>query len=284
MADNKGYSEAEKKEDIKVLHGMGYAQELDRRMKLFSNFAISFSIICILAGGITTYPVALSSGGPFSVTIGWVIGGVFALVVAASLGQIASAYPTAGGLYHWASILGGRGWGWVTAWLNMLGLLFVIASVNFGVFLLFRDLFLARVLGMDVTELTSSVIGDHGWWVQSLAITLIAITQALFNHFGIKTTTALTDFSGYLIFVVAIILTIVMLAYAPDWNISRAFQFVNNTGDAGGAVVPEARTAFVAIMIGLLYPIYTITGFDASAHTSEETMRAQYTVPRGMLH
>jgi amino acid transporter len=284
MSDTGGYSENDKREDIKVLHGMGYAQELDRRMKMFSNFAISFSIICILAGGITTYPVALSSGGPFSVTIGWVIGGVFAMVVAASLGQIASAYPTAGGLYHWSSILGGRGWGWVTAWLNMLGLLFVVASVNFGVFLLFRDLFLARVLGMDVTALTSSAIGDQGWWVQSIIITLIAISQALFNHFGIKTTTALTDFSGYLIFVVAIILTITMLAYAPDWNISRAFAFVNNTGEPGGAVVPEARSAFVAILIGLLYPIYTITGFDASAHTSEETMRAQYTVPRGMLH
>jgi amino acid transporter len=284
MSDEHGYSEHDKGEDIKVLHGMGYAQELDRRMKLFSNFAISFSIICILAGGITTYSVALASGGPFSVTIGWAIGGLFAMVVAASLGQIASAYPTAGGLYHWASILGGRGWGWVTAWLNMLGLLFVVASVNFGVYLLFRDLFLAGVLGMDVAGWTSAAIGDHGWWVQSITITLITISQALFNHFGIKTTTALTDFSGYLIFVVAIILTITMLAYAPDWNLSRAFAFVNNTGEPGGLVVPEARTAFVAIMIGLLYPIYTITGFDASAHTSEETMRAQYTVPRGMLH
>src|SRR3954451_7229703 len=167
MSDTGGYSENDKREDVKVLHGMGYAQELDRRMKTFSNFAISFSIICILAGGITTYPVALSSGGPFSVTIGWVIGGVFAMVVAASLGQIASAYPTAGGLYHWSSILGGRGWGWVTAWLNMLGLLFVVASVNFGVFLLFRDLFLAGVLGLDVSGWTSSAIGDRGWWVQS---------------------------------------------------------------------------------------------------------------------
>lgn len=283
MSD-KGYSEVEKGEDIKVLHGMGYAQELDRRMKGFSNFAISFSIICILAGGITTYPVALSSGGPFSVTIGWVIGGVFALVVAACLGQIASAYPTAGGLYHWASILGGRGFGWVTAWLNMLGLLFVVASVNFGVFLLFRDLVLGGVFGMDTSGWTSAAIGDGGWWTQSIVITMITISQALFNHFGIRTTTRLTDFSGYLIFVVAIVLTITMLAYAPSWDLSKAFAFVNNTGEPGGLVVPEARTAFVAIMIGLLYPIYTITGFDASAHTSEETLRARYTVPRGMLH
>ena len=44
---------------------------------------------------------------------------MFALAMA----QIASAFPTAGGLYHWASILGGRFWGWLTAWLNLLGLM-----------------------------------------------------------------------------------------------------------------------------------------------------------------
>src|SRR4249920_3818432 len=100
-------------EDARTLHHMGYAQELARRMHVFSNFAISFSIICILAGGITAFPVAYSAGGPFSVVIGWAIGGLFALIVGLSMAQIASAYPTAGGLYHWASILGGRGYGWV---------------------------------------------------------------------------------------------------------------------------------------------------------------------------
>src|SRR5437016_9940862 len=93
-------------EDVKLLRSMGYAQELSRRMSGFSNFAISFSIICILAGGITTFQVAFSAGGAFSVAIGWLIGGVFALIVSASVAQIASAYPTAGGLYHWSSILG----------------------------------------------------------------------------------------------------------------------------------------------------------------------------------
>src|SRR5207344_3654295 len=98
--------------------------------------------------GITAFPVAMSSGGGFSVAIGWVIGGVFAMVVAASLGQIASAYPTAGGLYHWSSILGGRGWGWVTAWLNLGGLIFLAAAVNVGAYSLFAS-FLAPLLGID---------------------------------------------------------------------------------------------------------------------------------------
>ena len=121
-----------KTDDERQLHSMGYAQELSRRMGGFQNFAISFSIICILAGGITSFPLAISSGGGFEAGIGWLVGGVFAMVVATSLGQIASAYPTAGGLYHWSSILGGRGWGWATAWINMLGLVFVVASVNVG--------------------------------------------------------------------------------------------------------------------------------------------------------
>ncbi|MGH6893822.1 MAG: amino acid permease [Dongiaceae bacterium] len=136
--------------DVMQLHSMGYSQELSRRMGLFQNFAISFSIICILAGGITAFPLSLSGAGGASLGLGWPLATVFALLVACALGQIASAYPTAGGIYHWASMLGNKGFGWVAAWLNFLGLLFVVSSVNFGVFLLFRDLFLANALGMRV--------------------------------------------------------------------------------------------------------------------------------------
>ncbi len=263
-------------EDEKVLHNMGYAQELARRMSGFSNFAISFSIICILAGGITAFPIAFSAGAGFSVSIGWIIGGLFALVVAASVGQIASAYPTAGGLYHWASILGGRGWGWLCAWINLVGLIFVVASVNFGVYLLLKDLVITGVFGIDTSA--------WGAFHASAFITVFAITQALFNHFGIKVTTMLTDFSGYLIFVVAVVLTLSMLIWGASFDLSRLFTFVNNSGEPGGLVIPDARSALVAFLIGLLYPLYTITGFDASAHTSEETINARSTVPKGMLH
>ena len=263
-------------EDVKVLHHMGYAQELARRMGGFSNFAISFSIICILAGGITAFPVAFSAGGPFSVVVGWLIGGLFALVVGCSIAQIASAYPTAGGLYHWASILGGRGFGWVCAWINLLGLIFVVASVNVGAYLLLKDLVLAGVLGMDVSA--------WGFQEQVIAVSLIAVSQALFNHFGIRTTTAITDFSGYLILVVAVLLTLTFLIWGATWDLSRLTMFINNTGDAGGGFYVEPRTALVAFLVGLLYPVYTITGFDASAHTAEETIDARRQVPRGILH
>src|SRR5260221_12220146 len=124
-------------DDVRQLHGLGYAHELSRRMRGFSNSAISFSIICILAGGITSFQGGLSSAGAAAIGIGWPIGCAFSLIVAASMGKIASAYPTAGGLYHWASILGGRGFGWATAWFNLLGLIFVVSSVDVGVWTLF---------------------------------------------------------------------------------------------------------------------------------------------------
>src|SRR6266581_189081 len=121
-------------EDEKTLQGMGYQQELARRMDAFSNYAISLSIICILAGGITSFQVGFCSVGGASIGLGWPLVCAFSLVVAATMGQVASAFPTAGGLYHWASILGGRGWGWVTAWFNLVGLITMLAAINAGAY------------------------------------------------------------------------------------------------------------------------------------------------------
>ena len=284
MADHYQSTGAEA-QDLETLHSMGYAQELSRRMGGFQNFAISFSIICILAGGITAFPLSLSAAGGASVGFGWPLACGFALLVAAAMGQIASSYPTAGGIYHWASLLGGRGYGWVAAWFNLLGLLFVVSSVNFGVFLLFRDLFLHEVLGMDVAAWTTAGFLDSGWWIQTIFIAAITAVQALLNHYGIRATTVLTDFSGYLIFVVALVLTLGLLAYAPSLDFSRLFTFSNFSGEPGGSVWPTAmQSTAMVFMLGLLQGVYTVTGFDASAHTAEETRDAARAAPKGMLH
>jgi amino acid transporter len=261
-------------DDVKQLHGMGYAQELSRRMSGFSNFAISFSIICILAGGITAFGNGFGAAGGASIGIGWPVGSLFAIIVALTMGQIASAYPTAGGLYHWSSILGGRAWGWATAWFNLLGLIFVTASVEYGVYMLFTQLILNGVFGIDISNFPA--------WYAIIAVAIILATHAAFNHFGIRLTTLLTDFSGYWIFIVAVILTVVLFAYAPTHDFSRLFTFTNFTGAADGGTWPQTNSMLVAFLLGLLLVCYTITGFDASAHTSEETRSAAVSVPRGM--
>jgi len=270
--------------DKQVLHKMGYAQELARRMSGFSNFAISFSIICILAGGITTFPVGLSTGGGFTVAIGWFLGGIVAMIVAFGMGQIASSFPTAGGLYHWSSHLGGKAWGWATAWFNLLGLIFVVSSVDVGVYILLRELVLKPMFGlaMDGWMVTLSPTFVIDMW-QVVFVALILVSQGLFNHYGIRVTTILTDFSGYLIFVVAAVLVVSLIGFSPvKLDFSRLFTFQNFTGDAGGGVFPAHPSAGFAFLLSLLFVLYTLTGYDASAHTSEETHDAQVNVPKGM--
>jgi amino acid transporter len=261
-------------DDVALLSRLGYAQELRRRMSAFSNFAIAFSTICVLAGGITSLQMGVSAVGGAAAGVVWPIGVVFAFVVALSMAQVASAFPTAGGLYHWSAILGGKGWGWATAWFNLAGLVFVTAAVDVGAYQLFVG-FIGPMIGIDPARL--------GVAHQIAGVALISASHALLNHFGIRVTTLLTDFSGYLILAVAALLTLAMVARTPHLEPARLFRFENFTGDAGGAVWPAHAGLLTAILLGLFWPIYTITGFDASAHTSEETMHAAVNVPKGML-
>src|SRR3982751_6018070 len=117
-------------QDVEDLRKLGYAQQLFREMGGFSNFAISFSIISILTGAVLLYGYGLKFAGPIINSVGWPVVSLFTLCVAASMAELASAYPTAGGLYFWAFRLGGRGWAWLTAWLNMVGQITIVAGVN----------------------------------------------------------------------------------------------------------------------------------------------------------
>src|SRR6202142_3326359 len=115
--------------DEQRLAELGYKQELNRGWSGFSNFAISFSIISVLAGCFTTYGQALKNGGPIAISLAWPLICVMILFVPFSMSELASSMPAAGGFYYWASKLGGAGWGWFTGWFNLIGLVAVVASV-----------------------------------------------------------------------------------------------------------------------------------------------------------
>ena len=287
-------------DDVRTLAAMGYAQELERRMGGFSNYCISLSIICILAGGITSFPIGLGAAGGASVGLGWPLVSLVALAFAATMAQVASAFPTAGGLYHWGAILGGRGWGWATAWFNLAGIITVLAAINvatvqfcFGAF--------APVLGWspEAAGKTLSALVESApahelfhpgsdrlapLLVQFIAVALLTFVQAALNHTGIRTTTRITDASGWLILLVAAGLTVALLAFAPALDPGRLIEIRNFTGvPAGAPVWPATDSPGWAFALGLLLPAYTITGFDASAHAAEETVGAALEVPRAIL-
>ena len=261
-------------DDEKTLRSMGYAQELARRMSGFSNFAISLSIICILAGGITSFHVGFCSIGGASIGLCWPLVCLFSLMVALTMGQVASAFPTAGGLYHWASILGGKGWGWITAWFNLAGLVTVLAAINAGTY----DFIVGAFEIQTGPEKQAAIVKAAG-------VTVLTATQAIFNHRGIRLTTILTDISGWLILVVSALLTGVLLWKSVGLPFGRLVTFTNYSGLPPGEnpVWPRSENIGWLFALGSLLPAYTITGFDASAHTSEETVAAGVNVPKGIV-
>ena len=118
--------------DAKRLAEMGYRQDLNRTWSGFSNFAISFSIISILAGCFTNFGAGWNNGGPISISWSWPIISAFILLIGFTMSELVSAYPTSGGIYWWASKLGGPRAGFYTGWLNLIGLVAVTAGVSYG--------------------------------------------------------------------------------------------------------------------------------------------------------
>ena len=254
--------------DEEELHRLGYAQELLRRMSGFSNFAVSFTIISILSGCLTLYSFGMNTGGPAVIVWGWPVVGGMTIFVGLSMAEVCSSYPTAGGLYYWAAKLAkrnGAAWSWFTGWFNFLGQVAVTAGIDFG-----AAFFLNALLNLQFG------LGFAPWeTITIFAIVLLA--HGLLNQFGIRLVALLNDVSVWW-HVFGVLIIVAVLAFAPShhYPAGKVFgQLVNGTGLHVGwwYIVP----------VGLLLAQYTFTGYDASAHMTEETHSAAQSGPRGIV-
>lgn len=254
-------------DDARQLEELGYKQELRRRFSAFSNFAVSFSIISVLAGCITSYLIAMNAGGPVAISIGWPLVGLFVVCVALAMGEICSVYPTAGGLYFWAGRLARRNkrvWAWYVGWFNFLGEVAVTTAVDFGAAVTWMA-FLNLTLGVDVTATSTFV-----------AFVVILLLHGLLNAFGVDLVQMLSSVSAWW-HLVGVAVIVAVLAFVPDRHQEASWVFThfeNNTGWTNAAYV---------FLIGLLMAQYTFTGYDASAHVAEETRNASVAAPKGIV-
>jgi amino acid transporter len=295
------------RQDSEDLAQLGYRQQLFREMGGFSNFAISFSIISVLTGAILLFGYGLKLAGPIVNTVGWPVVSFFTLAIAASMAELASAYPTAGGLYFWAYRLGGRGWAWATAWLNMIGQVTITAGINVAaaIYLIGAS---TRILGLPA-DMKVPLFGSlTSWRFQLFVMALLMVPQVLINIFGIRLTARLNDFSVYW-HIAGVAVIVLLLAFFGRYHNSLGFlfRFENvvspldaSSADLGGgrvapalvfgetkipsplfALVPGLADLYRAVPFGLVFVLallqaqWTYTGYDASAHMAEETRMAR---------
>jgi amino acid permease (GABA permease) len=253
--------------DAADLAKLGYKQELKRGMSGFSNFAISFSIISILAGCITSYNIALKSGGPSAITIGWPLVGVFVLCVALAMAEVCSKYPTAGGLYFWAGRLAKRNkrqWAWFVGWFNFLGEVAVTAAIDYGAAVTMMA-FANLVWGVSVNPFNTFVL-----------FVVIIVVHGLLNTFGVNLVAILSNVSAWW-HIVGVLVIVGALWIMPTQHQSVAWTFTAWHNETGWSFAPYV------FLMGLLMAQYTYTGYDASAHVSEETKNASRAAPRGIV-
>jgi amino acid permease (GABA permease) len=253
--------------DEATLHQLGYAQELRRRMSGFSNFAVSFTIISILSGCLTLYSFGMLTGGPAVIVWGWPFIGIMVIFVGLSMAEVCSSFPTAGGLYYWSAKLAPRNaaaWSWFTGWFNFLGQVAVTAGIDFGC-----ALFITAFL-----ELQWNFGATPGHTV--LVFGLVLLLHGILNQFGVRLVALLNDISVWW-HLLGVLIIVGVLFIKPAHHQSASFVFtkiVNNTG---------WHSTFYVVLLGLLLAQYTFTGYDASAHMTEETHDAARSGPRGIV-
>jgi amino acid transporter len=261
--------------DEKRLAELGYAQELKRGWSSFSNFAISFSIISVLAGCFTSFGQAFNNGGPVAISIAWPIISCLILCVAFSMSELASAFPTAGGIYFWASKLGGAAWGWFTGWFNLIGLVAVVASVDYAC-ASFVDLLLAYYKVHFVANFASANT-TYDARVTFVLFLLILLAHGLINVFSGH---LVSLFNGISVWwhVIGVAVIIVLLIVVPSHHASLSYVFTQRYFGSFN----HGMYWFYTLPLGFLLTMYTITGYDASAHVSEETHGASDAAPKGV--
>jgi hypothetical protein len=266
--------------DEQRLAELGYKQELKRGWSGFSNFAISFSIISVLAGCFTTYGQAFKNGGPIAISIMWPLISVLILMVAFSMSELASAMPTAGGIYYWASKLGGAGWGWFTGWFNLIGLVAVVASVDYVC-----ASFLMNLLGLynvhfifNFTKAAAATNVHYSAHVNFALFAMLLIIHGLINVFSSH---LVSIFNGISVWwhLLGVAVIVVILIAVPSHHASLSYVFGHRANVSGFS---GHMYWFYVLPLGFLLTMYTITGYDASAHVSEETHGAAEQAPKGV--
>ncbi len=255
------------KGDEERLAELGYKQDLNRRMSGFQNFAISFTIISVLSGALTLYGTGINYGGPMQQAIGWPIVSFFVIVVALCMAELASAFPTAGGLYWWASRLGSPAWGWFTGWFNLIGQVAITAGIDYG----------AAIFSTTLLNLLFGYGNDSHHIMYAYVV--ILVLHASLNILNVRLVGLLNHVSAYWHVVGVAVIALVLIIF-PDHHQSVSWVFTKTLNNSGLSGV----SFFFIFLLGFLQAQYTFTGYDASAHMSEETREASRTAAKGVVN
>ncbi|KAK7744855.1 hypothetical protein SLS53_003088 [Cytospora paraplurivora] len=253
-----------------ALAAMGYKAELPRSLSMLSVLGLSFAIMAVPYGLSTTFLYSLANGQSVTVLWGWVLLSLISVAIAASLAEICSVFPTAGGVYYWAALLSTPEWApiasWVTGWLTLVGNWTVTLSINFGG---------AQLILSAITLWDEDFVANA--WQTVLMFWAVMLLTYLVNVFGSRWLDQINTMCIYWTGASVIIILVVLLAMAKGGRRSGEFVFAHY--DASGSGWPTGWSFFV----GLLQPAYVLTGYGMVASMCEEVQNPEREVPKAIV-
>ncbi|KAF8893061.1 amino acid/polyamine transporter I [Infundibulicybe gibba] len=249
-------------ESDKRLLDLGYQPEFRREMSLFGVLGISFCAIGILTGMSSAFQTGLFSGGPLGLFWGWNICSIFMLLIALSLAEICSAYPTMGGLYFWVCQMKPNVpvLGFCTGWIYSIAMVLTGTSGNLSV-----ALYLASLAEVgQFRQLTRVEIAAIAWGINVLS--------GIINTIGTKAIGRMSSFNIWWTFGGTFVLVVTLLVKAPEKN-RAAFVFTDYENFTGW------NSRGFVVLLGFLQAVYTLEGCETAAQVAEETQRAEWLAP-----
>jgi hypothetical protein len=247
--------------DEGINQSFGYKQELRRALKLFSLYAVAFSIISITTGLFTNYALGLSHLGPAMIWL-WPVAAIGQMLVALVVAELGTRIPLAGYSYQWGARLVNTTYGWFTGFVGLAYLSVGAAAINFVVV----APIVATILGLDPLNATSNLVITVVIFLAVLTINIISITLAA----RINNVAVFTEIVGMVGFG---LILFILWATKPLHPIT----FLFDTGGVHGADI------LAAIPFAALMGIFTIVGFELAADLGEEAVSARVTVPKAVV-
>lgn len=256
-------------EDDQILERMGYKTELYRGLSAFSNFAFGFTEVNVLCSFVSMYGYGLATGGPTVIFWGFAVTFVFNTIVAYSMAEICSAYPSAGSVYHWTGQLVPVSLAplasYTCGWANFLGNAAGDAAFSYT---------WATFLSASIAISGGEVLSTQLLCLISIAVLLL---WSFLNFFRIDTVGSFNHLAvfahvGAIFFIIIACFTVASPLESTAWVFT---EYVNDTGFESDVYV---------VMMGLLTGVYCFTGFEASAHMAEETHGSRTSAPNGVIN
>ncbi|KAI0018844.1 amino acid transporter [Xylariomycetidae sp. FL0641] len=257
-------------DDEAALAALGYKQEFKREFSAWTTFAVSFAVMGLLPSIATTMWYGIGYAGPAANTWAWLLASGFITCTAMSMAELASSMPTSGGLYYAAAVLAGPKYGpfaaWITGWSNWFMQVTGAPSVNYGC----SSMILAAASIMN----PSYVPENYHVFLITVFITVIHACISSMPTLWIANFNSV----GTVINLLALLVTIIIIPTAAEGtpkfqSNSFAWSIQNGTDWPDG----------VAVLMSFLAIIWTMSGYDASFHLSEECSNAAVASPRSIV-